>query len=161
MTRTGWAAVAAAVLVGTTLGLGAFTFLYARGWSYLTSDPAACANCHVMWDHHAAWQRSSHRAVAGCNDCHTPHDLVGKYATKASNGFWHSFYFTTGRFPDPIQIKEHNLEITEHACRSCHAAVADAIDHGTAHGQGAEAAAEGEGLRCTRCHADVGHWIQD
>ena len=40
--------------------------------------------------------RASHHAVATCNDCHTPHNLVGKYVVKARNGFWHSFYFTTG-----------------------------------------------------------------
>ena len=64
------------------------------------------------------WIKSTHRAVAICNDCHTPANLVGKYATKASNGFWHSFYFTTGGYEDHIQIKPHNREITEQACRS-------------------------------------------
>ena len=54
------------------------------------------------------WQRSSHRSVAVCNDCHAPHDFIGKYMTKGTNGFWHSFYFTTGRFPDPIQITPRN-----------------------------------------------------
>lgn len=44
MTTTQKAAVAVAVLVGVALGLGAFTFVYARGASYLTNDPAACAN---------------------------------------------------------------------------------------------------------------------
>ena len=73
-----------------------------------------------MEEHYAAWLRSSHRAVAACNDCHTPHDFVGKYATKASNGFWHSFAFTTGRFPDPLRIKARNLAVAETACRGCH-----------------------------------------
>jgi hypothetical protein len=40
-------ALAVAVLVGVAFGLGAFTFVYARGASYLTNDPAACANCHT------------------------------------------------------------------------------------------------------------------
>ena len=31
------------------------------GASYLTDDPAACANCHVMQEHFDAWPRSSHR----------------------------------------------------------------------------------------------------
>jgi cytochrome c nitrite reductase small subunit len=35
-------------LAGLFLGLGAYTFLYAKGYSYLTNNPAACANCHVM-----------------------------------------------------------------------------------------------------------------
>ena len=79
--------IGVAILAGLTLGIGSYTFVYARGYSYLTNDPAACANCHVMRDHYAAWTRASHRSVAVCNDCHTPPGLLGKYATKAQNGF--------------------------------------------------------------------------
>src|SRR5688572_30492436 len=70
--------IAAAVAVGLALGLGAFTFVYARGASYLTNDPEACGNCHIMREHLGAWVKSSHHAVATCNDCHTPHDFIGK-----------------------------------------------------------------------------------
>ena len=35
-------------LVGVTTGVGGYAFLYAKGYSYLLNDPAACANCHVM-----------------------------------------------------------------------------------------------------------------
>ena len=66
----------ALILAGIAIGIGGFTFVYARGYSYLTNDPAACANCHIMKEHFAAWSKSSHRAVATCNDCHTPHELV-------------------------------------------------------------------------------------
>src|SRR5688500_6326454 len=93
--------IISALTLGLAAGLGAFTFVYARGYSYLTNDPAACGNCHIMREHLDAWTKSTHRAVATCNDCHTPHDVLGKYTVKAKNGFWHSFYFTTGRFPDP------------------------------------------------------------
>ena len=75
-----------AILLGAVLGLGLFTFGYARGSAYLTNDPAACANCHIMSEHFAAWTKSSHRQVATCNDCHTPHSFLGKYATKARTG---------------------------------------------------------------------------
>jgi cytochrome c nitrite reductase small subunit len=83
-------------LVGLAMGSGAYTFIYAKGYSYLTNDPAACANCHVMNDHYQGWLKSSHRSVATCNDCHTPDALIPKYYVKAENGFWHAFYFTTG-----------------------------------------------------------------
>jgi cytochrome c nitrite reductase small subunit len=147
------AAITAAIALGLAVGLGAFTFGYARGYSYLTNDPQACANCHIMTEHFDAWTKSSHRAVATCNDCHTPHTLVGKYVTKAKNGFWHSFYFTTGRFPDPLRITEGNRRITEHACRECHAEITEVIDP--------PAAAHGSGpLACVRCHAHVGHWVR-
>ena len=156
MPRARHVALAAAVLAGVAMGLGAFTFVYAKGGSYLTNDPRACANCHVMSEHYAAWTKSSHHAVAVCNDCHAPHDLVGKYQTKALNGFWHSFYFTTGRYPDPLRITPRNREVTEHACRYCHQDVTDAIDHAAANPSGGEEAR----LLCTRCHDDVGHWVR-
>jgi cytochrome c nitrite reductase small subunit len=47
--------VLAAVLVGVLVGVGSYTFIYAKGYAYMTNDPAACANCHVMRDHFAAW----------------------------------------------------------------------------------------------------------
>lgn len=31
------------------------------------------------------------------------------YLAKASNGFWHSLAFTTGTFPDPLQINFSRL----------------------------------------------------
>ena len=52
--------------------------------------------------------------------------------TKASNGFWHSFFFTTGGYEDNIQIKPHSREITEKPCRNCHGEIVDAIEAGTA-----------------------------
>ena len=42
------AGLIAAVVIGIAIGLGSYTFVYARGYSYLTNDPAACANCHIM-----------------------------------------------------------------------------------------------------------------
>ena len=44
MTRGQRWALGAAVLLGMAGGLGLFTFGYARGYSYLTNDPGACAN---------------------------------------------------------------------------------------------------------------------
>jgi cytochrome c nitrite reductase small subunit len=147
--------IVAAAALGIAFGLGVFTFGYAKGASYLTNDPAACANCHVMAEHFAAWQRASHRAVATCNDCHTPHNLIGKYVTKARNGFWHSFYFTTGRYPDPLRITPRNHDVTEGACRYCHQEIVAAIDVAqttTPHADGR--------LSCVRCHTYVGHWVR-
>ena len=147
-------AVVLSAAVGIAAGVGAYTFVYAKGASYLTNDPGACANCHVMQEHYDGWLKSSHRSVAVCNDCHTPPGLVGKYAAKASNGFWHSFAFTTGRFPDPLRIKPHNREITEQACRKCHQEVVGAIEAPPASTAGAHAGAT---LSCVRCHNTVGH----
>jgi cytochrome c nitrite reductase small subunit len=159
-----WLPIVTAVLLGALIGIGAFTFVYAKGYSYLSTDSGACANCHIMNEHFAAWLKSSHRAVAGCNDCHAPHDLLGKYATKARNGFWHSFYFTTGTFAYPLRITERNHEVTEHACRGCHSSMTDMVDHAaTLERAGVTAATStrrAEPLACTRCHRNVGHWVR-
>lgn len=150
MRRLPLIALTMALPVGIAAGVGGYTFLYAKGGSYLTNDPQACANCHVMQEHFDGWVKSSHRSVAVCNDCHTPHGLLPKYATKASNGFWHSFAFTTGRFHEPIEIKARNREITEQACRTCHLEVVEAIEGTLSSGSEVE-------ISCVRCHASVGH----
>jgi cytochrome c nitrite reductase small subunit len=95
-------AIVAAALIGAALGVGGYTFVYSRGASYLTNDPAACANCHVMSEHYAAWIKGSHRSVAVCNDCHTPKNIVLKYRPRARTAR-HSLGFTTA-LPGPAQI---------------------------------------------------------
>jgi cytochrome c nitrite reductase small subunit len=151
--------ITASILVGAALGIGSYTFVYAKGASYLSDNPATCANCHVMSDHLDAWMKSSHKAVATCNDCHTPPGLVPKYINKASNGFWHSFGFTTGDFPDPLQITPGNARVTEQACRKCHEPMAIAIE-GFSHETPAALPDEGNEQSCVRCHANVGHWVR-
>jgi cytochrome c nitrite reductase small subunit len=139
----------AIVLFGVAAGLGTYTFAYAKGWSYMTNDAAACANCHVMSEQYGGWTKSSHRSVAVCNDCHVPHDLVGKYYTKARNGFWHSYYFTTGTFAEPIRATARSREIAEANCRRCHDPVVAAM--------GTPAHAGTRDISCVRCHGSVGH----
>jgi cytochrome c nitrite reductase small subunit len=148
--RLGRAAVVAAVAaLGVAVGLGFYTFVYAKGWSYLTNDPKACANCHVMADQYGGWMKASHRSVAVCNDCHVPHDFFGKYYTKARNGFWHSFYFTTQSFPEPIRATASSRRVAEAACRRCHAATVLAM--------GTPSHAGSREISCIRCHGSVGH----
>jgi len=72
--------------MGILVGVGVFTFGYADGAAYLSSDPAVCTNCHVMRENYDGWVKSSHGKVAVCNDCHAPHDAIGKWTTKAVNG---------------------------------------------------------------------------
>jgi cytochrome c nitrite reductase small subunit len=145
-------ALALGAVVGLATGIGGFTFFYANGASYMTDNAEACVNCHVMREQFTGWERSSHHAVAVCNDCHTPPGFVGKYTTKALNGFWHSYYFTFGGYPDPIRITARNRQIAETGCRKCHAAITEAIespDH--------RADLTTSQTSCTSCHRDVGH----
>jgi cytochrome c nitrite reductase small subunit len=148
MTTTSSIMLVLGCLFGIVLGVGTYTFLYAKGYSYMTNDPEACANCHVMNEQYNGWLKSSHRAVAVCNDCHTPAGFFPKYMTKVENGFRHSFAFTTGRFPEPIRITTHDREIANSACRKCHEDIVIAID--APH-------SEGGVLICLDCHNSVGH----
>ena len=149
MTASRASIAAASVVLGAAVGLGAYTFAYARGWAYMTNDPAACNNCHIMNEQYDGWIKSSHRSVAVCNDCHVPHSLVAKYATKATNGFWHSFHFTRGVFPEPIRALPGSRAIAEANCRRCHEPVVAAI--------GTPAHAGSRDISCIRCHGSVGH----
>jgi cytochrome c nitrite reductase small subunit len=83
--------------IGAALGIGAFTFRYAEGFSYFSTNPTACVNCHIMRPQFDAWQKSSHHAVAVCVDCHLPHDFV-----------------------EPIVVQKRGLQILEDNCVRCH-----------------------------------------
>lgn len=145
--RRGWAGVLLALIFGGVVGLGAFTLVYAKGASYLSDDPAACVNCHIMRDVYDAWNRGSHKAVATCNDCHIPHTFPEKYIVKALNGFNHSRAFTFEDFPEPIRITDFNRGVTLENCLYCHAEVTEMINH----------VGQSEPEDCLRCHATVGH----
>jgi cytochrome c nitrite reductase small subunit len=137
-------------LIGLLLGTSAFTFHYAQGTSYLSNDPAACVNCHIMRPQYDSWQKSSHHAVATCNDCHVPHDVLGKWLTKADNGFWHSYYFTFQNFHEPIQLRPVSKDVLQHNCLYCHKPFVNEI---LGHPRGfADAPTD-----CIRCHHTVGH----
>ena len=135
-------------LLGGVAGLGFFAFTYAEGFSYLSDDPRACANCHVMRAVYDGWNQGSHKAVAVCNDCHTPHStLVAKYTIKALNGWRHSKAFTLNEIPDPILIVSSDREIAYENCLGCHGDMTVAISH----------VDSSTPTDCIQCHWEVGH----
>ncbi len=134
--------------IGVAAGVGSYTFVYARGFSYISDNPMTCANCHVMQGHYDAFLKSSHSAVASCNDCHTPEGFFSKHFVKAINGWNHAVAFTTGDFHEPIQIKPFNRAITEESCRKCHSDFVHNIDI---------TYPDGQRISCIRCHDSVGH----
>ena len=137
-----------AVLFGALIGVGIFTFGYGKGHAYLSNDPQACAQCHIMQDQYDSWLKGSHHAHAACNDCHLPDAFAGKWLAKADNGFFHSWAFTFQDFHEPIQIKERNLKILQDNCIACHRSMVwqMPIERVT-----------GEALSCFQCHQSVGH----
>ncbi|MFW5829003.1 MAG: cytochrome c nitrite reductase small subunit [Planctomycetota bacterium] len=134
--------------LGVVTGIGGFTFGYGKGFSYFSNNPGACVNCHVMDGHYDSWQNSGHAHVAVCNDCHLSHHPIGKWVTKADNGFFHSLAFTTGDFHEPIRIKPRNRRVTQAACLHCHTDVVH---------QMLPATQEHDLLNCVHCHSEVGH----
>lgn len=137
------------VVAGVFVGVAGFTFHYAKGTSYLSNNPLACVNCHIMQEPYDSWVKSSHHAVATCNDCHIPHAFPAKYLAKLRNGWNHSKAFTLQNFPEPIRISEKNLAILEENCVHCHHVLVSGI-----------AAHEGisrNALKCMDCHRAVGH----
>ena len=138
--------VLAVSVTGLAAGVGFVTFGFAEGTSYLSNDPAACVNCHIMRPQHDGWRHASHGRVAVCNDCHVPQDFAGKYVTKAIHGYRHSRGFTLQDFHEPIQITPHSREIVQENCVRCHDPFVHAIN-----------AAGAEQVDCLRCHSRVGH----
>lgn len=147
--RVPTAAAIIAVVFGIGAGLGGYAFIYGRGFAYLTNDPRACVQCHVMQDQFSGWMRSTHHTATTCNSCHAPTQFVGKYVTKAINGFNHSLAFTTGNFEQPIRIKHWNLKIANNNCIECHQSLWNSPRN--AH------PALKESVSCTHCHKQVGH----
>lgn len=147
------AGLALSGLTGMLIGLSGYTFHYAEGTSYLSNDPRACVNCHIMREQYDGWQKASHHAVASCNDCHLPHDLIGKYLGKMDHGYRHSKAFTLQDFHEPIRITPQDLKMVENNCVRCHeGVVAEIAGSAAGHGAGVN-----EPVSCVKCHASVGH----
>ena len=132
------------------VGLLAMTLHISRATSYLTEDPAACVNCHIMAPQYASWQKGSHGRVTTCNDCHVPQDVVRKYAFKAYDGTRHAFMFTFKMEPQVIRMHAPGVRVVRENCVRCHGEWMEetlamgGMDHG-------------EGRQCWDCHREVPH----
>lgn len=135
-------------LIGAIVGLAIYTFVYANGASYLSDDPKACANCHVMHTQYESWSKGGHRVFATCNDCHMPNNsFFTKYAAKSYNGFMHSAAMTISDYPDALKITKFNRDITLLNCVRCHEEIVGNIAK-----VGTNAQSD-----CISCHRAVGH----
>lgn len=109
------------ILMGMIVGLSLYLAHVANVTSYLTDDPKACVNCHVMTPQFITWNHSSHREVANCNDCHVPQDNVfKKYLFKAKDGLYHATIFTLRAEPQAIVMHEAGQEAVQGNCIRCH-----------------------------------------
>jgi cytochrome c nitrite reductase small subunit len=138
-----------AVTFGMLLGLGGFTFRYGEGFSYFSTDPAACVNCHIMQPQYDSWQKASHHTAATCIECHLPHAFIPKWLAKGENGFLHSKGFTFQDFPEPIFIRERNRRVLHDNCLHCHSDLVQELLPGST--------TDAHAMSCVHCHRSVGH----
>jgi cytochrome c nitrite reductase small subunit len=103
------------------LGISLFTLWLSKAHSYISDDPKACINCHIMAPQYATWSHSSHREVTHCNDCHVPqNNFFNKYYFKAKDGLRHATIFTLRNEPQVIFIKDEGAEAVHNNCIRCH-----------------------------------------
>lgn len=150
------AKIAAIVLCGLLVGGGGLFLYLLRAHTYLTDDPAACVNCHIMAPYYATWSHSSHSRDATCNDCHVPHlNAVQKWVFKGLDGMKHVAAFVTFSEPEVITAQSMSSQVIMNNCIRCHTQLntefvkTGQIDYMIAQ--------TGGGKACWDCHRDVPH----
>ncbi|HZH97590.1 MAG TPA: cytochrome c nitrite reductase small subunit, partial [Fimbriimonadaceae bacterium] len=134
-------------LLGAVVGGGYYVGRISHALSYLSDDPRACINCHIMEPMYVTWQHSSHARVT-CNECHVPQDnILKKYAFKANDGLRHSTLFTFGMERQVIQAIPASKKVIQENCIRCHANVMDAVTD----------VHKDFGRSCVECHREVPH----
>jgi cytochrome c nitrite reductase small subunit len=142
------------------IAVGLFVYLMnaSKALSYLSSDPKACINCHVMNTQYATWQHSSHAQRADCVGCHLPQEgFINKYIEKGRDGWNHSVAFTFNTFENAIQISDHGSERVQVNCIACHEdAVEIMIDNEARYSDLSQGIQPVE-RKCWDCHREVAH----
>jgi cytochrome c nitrite reductase small subunit len=144
-----WSKLAGFALLGGFFGGASYVAYISNAASYLSDDPKACINCHIMTPMYASWQHSSHARVATCNDCHVPQDsLLRKYAFKANDGLRHSYLFTTRQERQVIEAIPASKAVIQQNCIRCHEPTLQRASTSVAHF---------EKRPCIECHREVPH----
>jgi cytochrome c nitrite reductase small subunit len=143
------------LIIGAFAGLSFATFLLTNTMSYMSDDPKACINCHIMRPEYSTWYHGSHRERASCNDCHVPHDsFYRKYYFKASDGLRHAFMFTFHLEPQVIRIHDAGKGAVQENCIRCHI---NQVSPVSSAGITLESYKHGEGKLCWECHRETPH----
>lgn len=145
------------VTVAVALGMGLHLVRESKATSYLSSDPKACINCHVMESYYATWQHSSHAERAKCVDCHLPVDnYIDKYASKTRDGWNHSVAFTLSTYGKRMLITEDGARRVQENCIRCHASFSGMIVRAADRYHAFDSESLGE-RKCWDCHRSVPH----
>lgn len=130
----------------------------AKAWSYLSADPKACINCHVMNTQYATWQHSSHAQRATCVECHLPTDsVVDKYMAKVQDGWNHTLAFTFNTYDNAIKISDDGAKRVQANCISCHKSVTSTLSTNADKYHNFEDDYVENGRKCWSCHREVPH----
>lgn len=143
------------LLGGIAAGLGGYTIYMSRAFSYLSDDPSACVNCHIMAPYYQSWNHSSHARWATCNDCHVPEGLLAGYMFKAQDGLYHAAMFTLRAEPQVIRPRDASNAVIQQNCIRCHTQLnTEFVRAGKVHYADAKSGRE---KACWDCHRDVPH----
>lgn len=142
------------------LCVGVYTFINAKGVSYLSNDSASCNNCHIMNTVYHDYTNSVHAlSVKGepratCSDCHLPHAFVPKWLAKAESGISHAYAFTfkLNELPTHLAAKEKSKQMIQDNCVRCHIDSVGVVVNPTTIPNHTQSA-----LSCVSCHPHVGH----
>lgn len=134
---------------GIFVGMSAYLAHLSNATSYMSDDPKACINCHIMNPEYASWKHSSHANVTTCNDCHVPHDSwLSKMAYKAKDGIRHSTVFTLRGEPQVLKATEEAKHVIQANCVRCHTNVISQAKAPVGHSID---------RNCIECHREVPH----
>jgi len=144
----------ATFFVAVIIGIGFFLIKISNATSYLSDDPQACVNCHIMTPQYITWTHSSHREVANCNACHVPQDPIGKYYFKAKDGLYHASVFTARAEPEVIVARAPSVKVIQDNCIRCHQ---DQVTDAKLEAFVADHTANRTDRTCWDCHREVPH----
>lgn len=156
MTITKRHKVILSIVAGAIVGGVLLVCYLLRAHTYLTDEPSACVNCHIMSPYYASWMHSSHGRDATCNDCHVPQEnFVKKWAFKGLDGVKHVAAFVTNGERQVIQAHPMSSQVIMNNCIRCHEQLntefvnTGKLDYMTLQTQ--------NGMACWDCHRDVPH----
>ncbi|MCL1861694.1 MAG: cytochrome c nitrite reductase small subunit [Proteobacteria bacterium] len=109
------------LLGGVAAGLGLYSMYTARIFSYLSDDPAACVNCHIMSAAYKSWERSSHSKWTNCKDCHVPqYNKLAGLLFEAKDGLHHAAVLLTNNVPTAPRPLAGAAKVIQSNCVRCH-----------------------------------------